>query len=63
MDTKVSVERAFKLGSILGHVTEKPDELVKFLQKLSAYKITNAQFKVVPKLVSFTINFRVTINQ
>ena len=57
MDQNVSVERAFKLGCILGCVTEKPEELVKFLRKLSPYKITNAQFKVVPKLVSNTTIF------
>lgn len=47
MDRSISVERAFKLGSVLGCATEKPDKLLEFLQEVPAYKITDAQSKVV----------------
>lgn len=62
MDQTSSVARAFKLGNILGCKTENADELLEFLQKLPAYKITEARVQLESqtdsdKWVSFQKNF------
>lgn len=56
LDPTVSVERAFKLGNLLCCPAEDSDKLLKCLQKVSAYKIIEAQSKVVSNSVSCIIN-------